>query len=192
MNATLDIFRQTFAPASEPVPMLDAHEHVRLHNGGYNDIIHNLLVGARQYAEAFTRRQLVTATWQLAAFDFPCGVDLLRLRHGPVQSITSFQYIDPSGTTQTLDADDYTAVLDPEGAYVVPAYGTTWPTARCHPESVLITYISGYGTPAQVPQAIKQAMLLHVGHFFAHPEGEEPLPAAIDAMLWPFREMGGA
>jgi uncharacterized phiE125 gp8 family phage protein len=196
MNLGTDIYRQTVAPTAEPLTRAEAREHLRLDEGDYDNIIDGLIVAARQYAETFTRRQLVTATWQLAAFDFACGVDALRLLHGPVQAVTAFTYVDTAGDTQTLTTAGYTAVLDPEGAYVVPAYGTTWPSARCHAESVLVTYRTGYGAPTAVPQAIKQAMLLLIGHWFANPEAVNvgnittKLDFATEALLWPFREMG--
>lgn len=55
-----------------------------------------------------------------------------------------------------------------------------------------ITFTAGYGAPADVPAAIRQAMLLLVAHWFDHRNAapvRSPLPMTVDALLAPFRRM---
>ena len=55
-----------------------------------------------------------------------------------------------------------------------------------------ITITAGYRTPADVPAAIRQAMLLLVAHWFDHRNAapdRSALPMAVDALLAPFRRM---
>ena len=55
-------------------------------------------------------------------------------------------------------------------ARVAPAYDEIWPVVRCLPEAVQIRFVAGYGAAAAVPEDIKEAMLLIIGHLYAHRE----------------------
>jgi uncharacterized phiE125 gp8 family phage protein len=74
------------------------------------------------------------------------------------------------------------------------AYGVTWPSLYGVPNAATVTFTAGYGATADtVPQAIKQAMLLLIGHWYIHREsvivGAAPseVPQAAKALLAPFK-----
>ena len=56
--------------------------------------------------------------------------------------------------------------------------------------------IAGYGAAAAVPAAIKQAMLLLIGHWFANREAVNvgnivtAMPLAVEALIAPYRRVG--
>jgi uncharacterized phiE125 gp8 family phage protein len=77
---------------------------------------------------------------------------------------------------------------------VTPAYDKVWPSARSVRDAVQIRFIAGYGDAASdVPQAIKQAILLLVGHWFENREAvlvhsfkPTVIPIAVDSLLSPY------
>jgi len=58
-----------------------------------------------------------------------------------------------------------------------------------------VTFVSGYGAAAAVPKAIKQALLLLIGHLYENREAVttanlNELPMAVNALLYPYRVWG--
>jgi uncharacterized phiE125 gp8 family phage protein len=170
----------TIAPASgaEPLLLADAKLHLREDGTDQDALIGSLITAAREAVEGATGRRLMPAT-VVEQFDaFPWRWPAMRrsdrhqLRLGvvPVRSVTSVAYVDADGATQTLDPANYRADLTGEPARIEPAYGLPWPVARCVVNAVTVTYAAGYADAASVPVALKQAMLLLVGHWYANRE----------------------
>lgn len=110
-------------------------------------------------------------TWELALDAFPSAFEITRT---PASSITSLKYFDTDGVQQTLNSSLY--VLDNANdfgnAYVVPAYGTDWPTARDQINAVALRYVAGYANAAAVPESIKAWIKLQVGAMYENRELE--------------------
>jgi uncharacterized phiE125 gp8 family phage protein len=111
----------------------------------------------------------------------------------PVKSITQIAYVDETGTTITVLLARNTLWRLGAGSMqsvVTPYFDTSWPATAPVPGAVQITYVAGYANAAAVPQAIKQAMLLLIGHWYKHREAageamQEP-PFAVGALLSPY------
>lgn len=106
-------------------------------------------------ATDFTDQQLLTR--------FP-----LTIMYAPVQSITSIQYYDTTGTLQTLTANtDYkvqglmTPTLGAQDIITPRIWPTNfWPSFQWIPDAIQITYVSGFGSDnTYVPDPIRQAIL---------------------------------
>ena len=155
-------------PAEEPVALEEAKAHLRVLHDSEDDLIDALIPAAREWAEGYTRRAFLTQTWALRLDAFPSGK--VYLPRAPLQSVTSVAYTDGNGAAQAVAGVQ--AVLDPARPFVAPAYGAEWPIARDTFDAVTITYVAGYGDRAwEVPQAIRQAILLQVGTMYQHREG---------------------
>ena len=63
-------------------------------------------------------------------------------------------------------ADDYGS------AWVAPAYGTSWPSARDQANAVALRYVAGYANAAAVPESIKAWIKLQIGAMFENREAE--------------------
>ncbi len=64
-----------------------------------------------------------------------------------------------------------------------PVYLEFWPTdVRYQPASVKIDFVAGYGTPDDVPDTFKQAILLTVGSWYAGREVGD-IPEAAKALF---------
>lgn len=185
--------KRTSAPAKEPVTLDMAKAHIRVDGGEEDAYIEQILKTAREWCEDFQRRAYVTQTWRLTLDEFPaCGE--LELPRPPLASVTSITYLDTNGDSQTLATSVYAVDTDADPGRVYLKYNQTWPSTRAIQNAVTITYVAGYGADdSHVPAAMKQAILLLVGHWFENREDvvSGSLPKHIDmgvkALLWPNR-----
>jgi len=149
---------------------------------------------ARQYAETFTHRSLITQTWDLKLDGFPSGD--IWLPRAPLVSVTSVSYTDTAGAPQTWAATNYSvdALVGPEcgPGRVIPNYGVYYPSTYGAPNCVTVRFVAGYGAAAAVPAGIKSAMKLLIGHWHTNREavtvaGMTEVPLAVNALLWPYK-----
>mgnify|MGYP001382841310 CR=1 FL=1 len=184
--------RLTTPPALEPVTLTEAKAWLRVDGEEEDVLILGLIQAARSYVEDFTRRALVSQTWALALDRFPCTREIT-LPRPPLVSVSSVEYIDSDGATQTLSADDYHVDARSEPGRVVLRATSSWPAVDCQPNAVVVTYVAGYGTPSQVPQGIKTAIRWMIGHWFRHRAHVNignivnQIPDTTDSLLWQFR-----
>ena len=186
---------QSLAPTVEPLTSAETKLHLRVEITEDDALIGNLIKAARQYAEEYTRRQLITATWKLYLDEFP---DVITLFRPPLQTTgTSIQYVDDNGITQTLAASVYQIDTTSVLPRIRPAYGQSWPSTRPIMNAVITTYKNGYGDAAtSVPEPIRQALRLLVGHWYENRESVsgvrlEIVPHAVELLLWPYRVLEG-
>ncbi len=178
------------APAAEPVTLAEAKDHLRLASADDNGYVTALITVAREQVEAFTRRALVTQTWDLSLDAFPAVIEVPL---PPLQSVGSVTYVDDAGTTQTLDASKYTVDAASQPGRIVPAWGETWPATRAVPNAVTVRFTAGYGDAgSDVPRPIRQAMLVAIADLYEHREDRVVglSVADLDAvrrLLWPYR-----
>lgn len=106
--------------------------------------------------------------------------------------VDSVSYTDTDGNPQTLDPSGYRVFGVGGRGHVAPAYGQAWPAARFEPEAVRIRFQAGYGDEAEdVPENIRHAILLLVGHLYENREAEVvglraaaiELPTGVNALL---------
>lgn len=163
-----------------------------------DDLLDALIAAAREHAETFTSRALLTQTWDIYLDDWPSG-DYIELPYPPLQSVTSVTYTDSDGTTNTFAATSYSVDTDSEPGRVVLDYGESWPSVTLATKNpIKVRFVAGYGNErSDVPQPIKQALLMLIAHWFENREatvvssrltqaGSE-LPFAFNALLWPYR-----
>jgi uncharacterized phiE125 gp8 family phage protein len=177
-------------PAIEPVTLANVREQLGINNAAdtaSDAVITRRIIEARQWVEGFIRRALISQTLEVRMDCFP---EYIQLPHPPVISVTSVKYIDTDGTEQTMSSSDY--VLDdyPLVPFIREAYGTTWPSTRDEPNAVRVRYVAGYGSNAtDVPQLIREAIILIVGHWTNFQEQSENgvglarVPYAVQDML---------
>jgi uncharacterized phiE125 gp8 family phage protein len=156
--------------STEPVSLAEAKLHLRVDHDEEDGLIQGLITAARQLAEGEMQRTLISTTWQMTTDAFG---DALRLEWPRVLGVESLQFVAEDGQLATLDPADY--VLDNSNdvspAYLVPAFGCAWPATRAEINAVRVRYVAGFGSsPVDVPQQIKQWILLHVGAMYANRE----------------------
>lgn len=187
------------APTAEPITLGEAKSHLRLTSTdtAEDDLISSLIVAAREHVETYTNRALLTQTWYWKADGFPCGGAPIVLPRPPLVSITSISYVDQNGATQTWAAGStgYQLVkpAGPKAQYarIAPSYGVWYPTTRCQPEAVTVEYVCGYGDETNVPESIKHAMKLLIGHWYENREAVDMAAAAAEVPIAVAALLGG-
>lgn len=182
------------APVAEPLTLAEAKLHLRETRDTQNAIITVLITVARQQCETITRRALITQTWDLFLPGFPAG-EAIEVPLSPLASVESITYVDSAGVIQTWDAAEYTVDAVSEPGRIVPAYNESYPTARAVPNAVKVRFVAGFGAASEVPEGIKQAMRLLVGHLYVNRESVKIgqgymlniIPHGVEYLLAPYR-----
>lgn len=181
------------APLVEPLQKTEVKAHLRVDFADDDAYIDSLIVAAREQVEHETKRALATQTWDLYRDWFSCQ---MRLPFGNLQSVASIKYFDTEGVEHAVDPSVYHVVTWEDPGRVVQAYGKSWPSATLRTVGgVVIRFTCGYGTPAAIPAALKQSMLLRIGHWYDNREqivvGQgvvvNEIPNGAKALAWPYR-----
>lgn len=151
-------------------------------------LLAGLIQAAREYAEGYQNRALITQTWELVLDAWPSR-DYIDIPLPPLQSITDIKYKDSGGTEKTLSSSKYIVDTDSFTGRIVLSYGCSWPSDALYPSGAIrIRFVAGYGLAASVPQNVKQSLLLLIGHWYENREAssEKPtkeIPFAVKALL---------
>jgi hypothetical protein len=174
-------------------------------------LITSLIAGATSMVENYTRRSLVTQTWDLfldaivdpqgpVSYRFPLeqapyylsGTPRMQpwieLPRGPVQSITQVDTFDDDNVAVTFNSSLY--YLDGSGLVprLVLERGETWPGGLREVAAIRVRYVTGFGAASAVPEQIKLAIKQAVMHFYENRTGTE-LPSGVRMLLDPFRSL---
>lgn len=146
----------------EPVTVDELRNHIKSDTDDDDIVLDGFLAAARRAIEEEYATALVPQTCVLRLDCFPydgCYGDIeLRIAH--VTAITSIEYVDTNGATQTLSGSNYTADIYSTPARIRPAFGTSWPSTREQTNAVTVTFAAGYANPTEVPFSVKAAILL--------------------------------
>lgn len=179
----------TDPPTAEPISLAEAKAHCRVYGADDDGLLAGYIMAARAHAEVYTRRALMTQTLALT-IDGGWPDDQIVLPKPPLQSVTSITYVDATGAVQTLAADQYRVDTTAHEGFIERAYGVSWPSVRRQSRTIVVTYVAGY---TQIPEPIRQAMLLLIGHFYENREAVNvgnivtEFPLGVDALLFPYR-----
>lgn len=169
---------------ADVVTLVEAKAQTRVEISAEDTYIQTLITAARELCEAFTRRAFLT-THFLAYLDaFPKAADTIVLPRSPVASVDSIKYYDADNALQVLAASTYDVDTRSEPARITLAYGASWPSEYDRLNAVEIAFTAGYGAASDVPQAVKQAVLVTVADWYLNREGQGDLPPAAKRLLW--------
>lgn len=170
---------QTVAPTSEPVTTAEAKSHLRVDISDDDTLIGSLVTAAREYCEIYTGRSFAVRTYRADMAGF---ADDIWLPFGPVINIESVKYYDTASPSvqQTWAATNYHLFYNT----LERQSGVSFPSVGTRPDAVQITYRAGYVTNASpevenIPQAVKQAILLMVGDLYENREARVLYPGQI-------------
>ena len=189
------------APTERLLVLQDVKAYHRIFGSGEEHEVLQVINSATRWCENYTKRQFLPATWRLSLDEFPlCGERILYLPRPPAIAITSIVYIDTNGDEQTLSASAYQLDGDSEPARLAEAYGYAWPATRCQMNAVRVTYTCGWATSEAVPEDVKQAARMLVGHWLENREAvltgtvSKEIEFSVHALLAPYKlgRLGGA
>lgn len=183
---------RVIAPTDEPLTLDEVREHLRIVGTDQDNYLARLIAAARSRAERITKRALITQTWRVTVDEFP---EWFNIPKAPLQSVLSINYLDSDGATVALyDSSspqvgiaDFVIDTESDPARVLLAYGITWPTPVVQANAVSLTFEAGYGDHAEdVPEDLRLAMLLMIGHWFENRESvsEEDYKDVPQSAMW--------
>lgn len=182
-------WQRTGNPVATPVSLLDLKLQVRLESDyQYEDTrLGSFLEAATELVEQSAGRQLMQATYAMTLDSFPVG-STIKLPMPPAQSVSSIAYVDSDGNSQTLSTTAYMLDTKKEPAEVRLRYNQSWPDARYQPQSVTVTWVAGSTTAADVPERLRQAVVMTAAHWYANREAVaagnmETLPLAVERLI---------
>lgn len=156
------LFR-TVDPQAEPVTLSEVKAHLRVDHDDEDELIGSLIAVARRQVEADTGLALLAQSWRLTLDDWPED-DVALIPLHPVVSVTGVTLFGPDGAGAILDPSAYE--LD---RFSRPArLGFRQPGAALKRfNGIEIDIAAGFGgTGSDVPDTLKRAILVLVGHFF--------------------------
>lgn len=195
-------------PALLPVSLAEAKGHLRVAHGEEDGLIEGMVRAAVDHLDGWTGilgRCLVEQVWRQ---DFDRFERCLALPLGPVISVTSVTWRNAAGQLATVASASYALRTDAGGRSVISFDREfAFPTDLHESAAVAVTYVAGYptipevpaddddpGTPAQVtvPNAIKVAIMLMVGHWYENREATgsgslATMPMSTEMLLSPYR-----
>jgi len=185
---------RTVAPGLAPVSLAEAKAHLRIDFTDDDTLISALIDAATAHVDGYTgilARALVTQTWQQDFCDWP-GDRVLRLPLAPVASVSSVKYFDSANTEITVaETGNYALLEDARGPYIKFTSDFAAPALFDERDDRIgVTFVAGYGGAAEVPAAIRAAVLLIVGDLYKNRDAGEVAPnAAATALLTPYRRV---
>lgn len=155
----------------DPITTAEAKTHLRVDTSDDDTYIGTLITAARKWVEEMANICMINSTI-VEKFDrFPATGGYFELTKAPVSSITSIQYVDENGASQTWSSSNYQTDLSMKPARIMPTYSGSYPSTRLDLAAVTVTYVAGYGaTAASVPDAIKHAVKLLVAEMYENRE----------------------
>ncbi len=173
----LTLTYKTTGPATEPVTTAEAKSHAQVTASGDDTLIDSYVKAARLWAEAFTKRQLITAVWELRGDSFAALRDIGRLWGGdgrdiivprpPLAVVNSIAYTDSNGDAQTWSSSLYQTDLKSEPGRIKPIEGESFPSTQAATyNTVVVDFDAGYGAASAVPENFKDAIRMIVAQWY--------------------------
>ncbi|MGD9879022.1 MAG: head-tail connector protein [Hyphomicrobiaceae bacterium] len=182
------------APSAEPVTLAEAKAHLRVEPDEMeaDNLIRSLIASARAHVENETGRALMAQTWDLRLDCWPI-TGYITLPKPPLQSVTHVKYYDTAGVQQTWSPALYQVAngLPPR---LAPIDGEVFPTlATMKLNAIEVRFVAGYVSAELVPEPIRQAIKLLVGHWYEFREevvvgaAVNSIPSGVAALLFTHR-----
>lgn len=185
-------------PAAEPVTLQEAKDHARITASADDSLVTAFIVAARQAAEAFMGRALVTQVWRLWLDAWPMArtdewwdgvregavsqfdAAEVRLPWGPIGAggVVHVKTYDDADAASTLSSSAY--YVDKPGARIRLRSGATWPIPGRTANGIEIQWEAGFGNAAAVPETVKAGIRAHVASLYEH-RGDEKLDLGVPA-----------
>lgn len=175
-------------PATTPVSLTEAKAHLRVDDTNEDALITSLIDAAVSHFDGLgvLGRAMITQVW---AQWFNQAPGRVRLQMGPFISLVSIEYYDADNALQNAAINNFETWLDGDFVILKPKEGFEWPNAYQRPDAIKVTYQAGFGgSPSNVPQSIRQAILLTIAHWYEHRMAVDEmkmveLPMAVEALL---------
>lgn len=175
-------------PADDVISLGEMKDFLRVDHDDEDSLILSLVMAATEYAQSYTNRQFVNATLKQYLDGFPHDDDRIVLPRVPVVSVTSIQYTDEDGDTQTVSSSNYVVSI-PDNAWgqITLVDDASWPDDEAdQADAVVITFVAGHGSNnTTVPDTAKTAIKMLAADMYEHREANtETKLNQNSAVMW--------
>ena len=155
---------QVITPASTyPVSLTEAKLHLKVDITTDDTLITNLIVAATQVSEEYTNRFFINTVVNQTCSDFK---ELSELFKSKVSAVTHVKYYDSDNAQQTWSSSNYVVNNEYEPCQINLVVDGSFPNIADRIDAIECRYTVGYGTASDVPDVIKQAILLTLGNWY--------------------------
>lgn len=180
-------------PTVEPVSLAETKAHLRVDTDAEDTLIQSLIMASRLHIEAALDLALITQTWRHQLDRWPRARSLnLPLR--PVQSLSAVRVFDAGDESETLESAAFILDGTSNPARLILSGSAGLPVPARAANGIEIEFVAGYGDePSDVPQPIRQALLLLTAHCYENREPVEigaaatVIPGTVSDLLSPYR-----
>jgi len=179
------------APGITAISLAQAKAFLRI-DSDYDDddaYITSLINVATSVVEEYTRRRLITQTYNLYFDEFPPYIDL---QIGDVAYVPSIKYYDTDNTLQTLAASNYDVDTKVRPGRIYESKTGDFPNTYERPNAVEVEFVVG-GFSADIPAPIIQAIYITLGRYYENRQDVvlgtqvQELPLMVEYLLTPYR-----
>jgi uncharacterized phiE125 gp8 family phage protein len=180
----------TTPPAAEPVSLVEAKSHLRVTHPDDDTYISTLIISARRRVEARTGLRLITQAWSQFMDCWPVG-GIVDLQLNPVSTISDVITYGDTDTPATIDPAHYFLDATSNPPRLVFRAGRFPANPGRRAKGIEVRLTAGFGAASQVPQELKQAILLIVADAFANrgDESVRPWSPAVLELINAYRVM---
>jgi uncharacterized phiE125 gp8 family phage protein len=183
-------YRLVTAPATEPLTLNEVKLYLRVDDTTEDDLITSLITAARGLVEGHTWMPLISQTWAMQFDKDELNLLVWNINKAPLISVSSITYYDSDNNIQTLAASSYEVDI-----YGSPARFRikTMPSVYDRMNALQLNFVCGYANAAAVPQPIKQALYMIIGHLYENRQDVitgtqvNEIPMASEYLLQPYR-----
>lgn len=190
MTTTLQLI---VPPSGSVVSVAELKAHLRVVSNDEDTYIDGLQAAAVEYVESFLRCKLLAQTWRAFFSDFS---EEMPLPFPPLRDVLALRFYDSDGDLITVASSHYWADVVSIPARIIRKAEYQWPLIDIYrPFPVQVDFLVGFYP--SIPQSIKVAIMLIVGHWYTNREAVTidqrgnsyaEMPLAVTSLLMPFRD----
>ena len=189
-------YTMTTAPTEKALSVAEVRTHLKISATTEDTYLGNLIDVATEMVQNYTSQVIMTQTIDLHLPYFLNRIDINRC---PVSTLVHVKYYDSDNSLQTLDSTNYTANIgvndsidqSPIPTSIIPAENITYPDTYPRMDAVEIRFEAGADGDQNVPEVIRQAMLLIIGQLYLNrTDMVYKMPVLSEYLLNPYR-LGG-
>ena len=156
------------AATSNVLTTSEVKNHLKVDTTADDTLIDNLIIAATNSCQEYTNRFFITTEITQYGDNWS---DVSELFKSPIQTtLFNIKYWDTTGTLQSLATTKYTLDNVSKPARLVPSPDESWPSIIDGLNAIEVNYNVGVDNASDVDMAIKQALLLTIGHWYQNRE----------------------
>ena len=164
-------FAQVTYPSSTVISLQEAKDHLRVTSDTEDALILDCIKSATSFVEQYTGITLLSGTYK--AYLDSCEAlvyDMIELWMFPITAVSSIQYIDTNGATQTLSSSNYSLDITDSPARI---WATSIPQQKANTlNTFIVNFSCGYTNTDLIPFELKGWVKILTGFFYETRQAE--------------------